>query len=328
MTKSVKYHFLLSVLLIVLLLWDVTLGSVAIRWDAIWDSIFHYDQTATDQLTLRLFRFPRVITALLAGAALSLAGLMMQTLFQNPLAGPYVLGINSGASLFVALITMSNFTFMTGKFGIVTAALIGAMLTGIFILFCALYLKNKISLLLVGVMFGSFAGALVNIIQTYSNPEDIKMFVIWSFGSLQQTELSDLPYLGGLVLIGALCALLLTKPLNLLLLGDKEAKLLGVNVAGVRFYIVLVTAILTGVVTAYCGPIAFIGLIAPNLVKLMYRTANHLHLVIGSLLLGAFLVVFCDVIMQLAQPIITIPLNALTAFLGAPLVMWIIIKRF
>lgn len=291
-------------------------------------SIFNYDPSSTEELTVRIFRIPRVLTAILAGIALSISGLLMQTLFQNPLAGPYVLGINSGASLMVALSTMTGFSLFAQDIGLVGAALVGALGSGLFILFCSLYVRTKVSLLLVGIMFGSFAGALVNVVQSYSNPDDLKIFMLWSFGSLQNVQPDQLGLIGITIIIGLILTLFLIKPLNLLVLGDTSATFLGVNIKLVRFLIILITAILTGTITAFCGPIAFVGLIVPNIVKMIYKTTNHLHLMIGSLLGGALLIVICDVLMQLFQPFIHIPLNALTALMGAPIVVWIIIKRF
>lgn len=322
-----KSIFLVAILFI-FVLFDLTLGSVSVSFNDIFNGTLDYDPNVTEELTVRLFRIPRVVTAVLAGIALSISGLLMQTLFQNPLAGPYVLGINSGASLMVGLSTMTGFHFFLNDFGLVASALVGALGAGLFILFCSVYVKNKVSLLLVGIMFGSFAGALVSVIQSYSNPDDLKIFMLWSFGSLQNVQFEQLGFLTLIVLIGVTLSLFLIKPLNLLVLGDKSASFLGVSIKTTRFFIVLVTAILVGTITAFCGPIAFVGLIVPNIIKMIYKTTNHLHLLLGSLLMGALMIVICDVIMQLLQPTLTLPLNALTALMGAPVVVWIILKRF
>lgn len=326
--NPIRISIVLALVLIVLTFFDLTLGSFTVGYRDIFNGLFNYNSESIAELTVRMFRFPRVITAVLSGAALSIAGLLMQTLFQNPLAGPYVLGINSGSSLLVALSTMSSFYVFGSDFGIVTAAMVGAFGAGLFILFCSLYVKNKISLLLIGIMFGSFAGALVSVIQAYADPNNLKTFMLWSFGSLQGVEYSQLGLLLSVVLIGALLSALLVKPLNLLLLGDNSAALLGVNVKTIRFLIIVATSILTGVITAFCGPIAFVGLVVPNMIKLIYKTTNHYHLLLGSLLGGALLIVICDIAMQLFLPYINIPLNALTALIGAPVVMWIIMKKF
>lgn len=332
MTSQHKYlwskSLFLLVTLLVLSLYDLTLGSVDVSTKEIFNSIFDYDPQVSEEMTVRIFRIPRVVTAVLAGLALSVSGLLMQTLFQNPLAGPYVLGINSGASLMVGLSTMTGFQFFSNDFGLVSSALVGAFGAGLFILFCSVYVKNKVSLLLVGIMFGSFAGALVSVIQSYSNPDDLKVFMIWSFGSLQNVQFEQLGFLGLIIVLGVVLTLFLVKPLNLLVLGDKSASFLGVSIKATRFFIILVTAILVGTITAFCGPIAFVGLIVPNIIKMIYKTTNHLHLLIGSILLGALMIVLCDVIMQLLQPTLHLPLNALTALMGGPVVVWIILKRF
>lgn len=317
----------LFILLLSAVVCDLSLGSVPISWSTILKSMYDYDASSSQEMTVQIFRIPRVMTAIFSGIALSIAGLLMQTLFQNPLAGPYVLGINSGASLLVALCTMTGVTFFSSDLDMVTAALIGALASGLFILFCSLYVKNKVSLLLVGIMFGSFAAALVNIVQSYSSPDDLKLFMLWSFGSLQNVEMSQLPIFGSVVLIGVLLSVIIVKPLNLLVLGESNASFLGVPVRCTRFSIIFITAILTGVSTAYCGPIAFVGLIVPNITKMIYKTTNHFFLLGGTLLLGGLMIVFCDILMNLFQPILSIPLNALTALMGAPLVVWIILKR-
>ncbi|MEX1191495.1 MAG: iron ABC transporter permease [Brumimicrobium sp.] len=332
MVSQLKYNIRRSIVLLLLLLaviiFDLSLGSMSISYNSIFKGIFNYNPEVVEELTVRIFRIPRVVTAVLAGMALSVSGLLMQTLFQNPLAGPYVLGINSGASLMVGLSTMTGFHFFSNDLGIVASALVGAFGAGLFILFCSVYVRTKVSLLLVGIMFGSFAGALVNVVQSYSNPDDLKTFMLWSFGSLQNVQFDQLGFLTLIVLIGIFLTLFLVKPLNLLVLGDTNASFLGVKIKTTRFFIIFVTAILVGTITAFCGPIAFVGLIVPNIVKMIYKTTNHFHLLIGTLLAGALMIVFCDILMQLFQPIIHLPLNALTALMGAPIVVWIIIKRF
>lgn len=332
METTTKNYYLSSLilllLLVVLVVIDLTLGSFSISIKDVLKGVLSVDTTSSAEMTARIFRFPRVITAVLAGVALSISGLLMQTLFQNPLAGPYVLGINSGASLLVAISTMSTFSIFGSDFGIVTSAMVGAFGAGLFILFSSIYVKNKISLLLVGIMFGSFAGALVNVVQSYSDPNNLKKFMLWSFGSLQNVEFEQLGGLSFIVLIGVGLTFLLVKPLNLLLLGEKNASLLGVNIKLVRLLIIFITAILTGVITAFCGPIAFVGLVVPNLVKLVYKTSNHYHLIVGSIFSGAILIVLCDIAMQLLAPVVNLPLNALTALIGSPVVVWIILRKF
>lgn len=315
-------------MLILFFIWDILLGAMSIELTDLWNALSNYDESNTEQLTVRIFRLPRVLTAVLAGVGLSIAGLLMQTLFQNPLAGPYVLGINAGAGLFVALSIMTGIGFFSHDLGLIGAALLGALASGMIILVSSLYVKTRISLLLIGIMFGSFAGALINVVQSYSSPNELKTFMLWSFGSLQQVDFEQLGVFGLTMLIGIVITLFLIKPLNLLILGDKSAQLMGVNLKTTRFLIILVTAIFVGIITAYCGPIAFIGLIVPNIVKTIYKTTDHLVLLVGTILMGAILLLLCDITMQLMQNIVLLPLNALTALIGAPVVIWIIVKKY
>lgn len=319
---------LLLLLLLVLIVYDFTLGSFSISISDIWNGLFNYDPSSQNELTVRVFRFPRVITGVLAGMALSVSGLLLQTLFQNPLAGPYVLGISSGSSLMVAISTMFSFQLINMPLGIVASAMLGALLVGVLILLSSISLKNKVSLLLVGIMLGSFAGALVNVIQAYADPNDLKIFMLWSFGSLQSVNFGQLGGLSLIVFVGLALSFLIAKPLNILLLGEKNASVLGIKTKQIRFLVVLITSILTGVITAYCGPIAFVGLVVPNAIKSIYKTSNHFQLLLGSMLGGALLIVGCDIAMQLVSDYIKLPLNAITALIGAPVVVWIILKRF
>lgn len=318
----------LTILMLVFAIMNLTLGEISFSFSDAFNSLFNYNADEIAQINFRVFRFPRVVMAILAGVSLALSGLLVQTLFNNPLAGPYVLGINSGASLFVAFSTMSGFALFSQEFTLVTGALIGAFIFGLIILLCAFYVKGKISLLLVGIMLGSFTGAMVNVIQSYSNPDDLKAFTLWSFGSLQNTEFDQLWWISLIVITGIVIAVFLTKPLNLLVIGEKQASQLGINIKTVRILIILCVSLLTGVITAFCGPIAFIGLAVPNIAKLIFRTTNHLTLIFGCILIGGILLLACDLIAQLCADVVNIPLNAMTAIIGAPIVIWIIIKRF
>lgn len=326
--KHILFLGLLLLVLLALVITNLSIGKINLSFNQSWDSLFNFDKSSIEQINFRIYRFPRVLMAILAGTALAISGLLVQTLFNNPLAGPYVLGINSGASLFVALSTMTGFTLFTSDFTLVSGALVGAFSFGLLILLCAYYVKGKISLLLVGIMLGSFTGAMVNVIQSYSNPDDLKAFTLWSFGSLQNTEFSQLWWISLLVLIGLVISVGLTKPLNLLILGEKQASQLGISVKSVRILIILSASLLTGIITAFCGPIAFIGLAVPNIAKLIFKTTNHLILIFGCLLIGSILLLSCDIIAQLCSDVVNIPLNAMTAIIGAPIVIWIIIKRF
>ena len=251
----------------------------------------------------------------------------MQTLFNNPLAGPYVLGINSGSSLLVALSFMSGIPLLATDFGAITSALIGAFIFGLIILMFSFRIKNHVSLLLVGLMLGSFTSALVYIIQSASSSEELKAYTMWAMGSLQHVQLSETIILLAVLVVGLLGALFLVKPLNALVVGETDAKLLGINMKAVRMLIIILTAVLTGVITAYCGPIAFVGLAVPHLVRIVFKTQHHLILIVASCLVGGIFMLLCDTAIQLTESSVHIPINALTSLIGAPFVMYIVIRR-
>ena len=327
-TKNSKRLVGLTLVLLLVVICNLFIGQVDVTATDYWNALFDFNAQENAQLTARVFRIPKVITAILAGMALSISGLLMQTLFQNPLAGPYVLGLNSGASLLVALATMTGFSVFTTDLGVVSSALIGALAFGLLILLTSIYVRSKVSLLLVGIMLGSFSGALINIIQTYSDTNQLKAFTLWSFGSLSNVQFEQLGWFSFVILSAAIISLLLVKPLNILVLGDQNAYFLGVQIKRLRLLIISITAVLTGTVTALCGPIAFIGLAVPNMSKLIFKTTNHFYLLLGSALLGAILLLLCDCAIQLLSAHIAIPINAITALIGAPVVVWIILKKF
>ncbi len=302
-------------------------GETTVSASDFFNAWFAFDETNSVHLIVREFRFPRFIMACVAGAGLSISGLVMQTLFNNPLAGPYILGINSGSSLFVAISLMTGFTFFQNDFGLVSSALFGALIFGFIILGISFKISHGVSLLLIGLMLGSFSGALVSVIQYLSESNALKIFTLWAMGSLQQVQTDQLPLILIMFATGMLASFLIIKPLNAFVLGETDAELLGVSIRKIRIFIILITAVLTGLVTAYCGPIAFIGLAVPNLVKIMFKTQDHRILLPASLLLGAIFLVTCDIIVQLLVAWIPIPINAVTSLIGAPMVIYFIVKR-
>ncbi len=328
---SLKRNRILLLLLVVLIPCVFVLhfmsGETSISWSTFQDAWFSFDASNSDHLIVREFRFPRFIMACLAGAALSVSGLMMQTLFNNPLAGPYILGINSGSSLFVAISLMTGFSFFQGDFGLVSSALLGALVFGFLILAVSFKIKQGVSLLLVGLMLGSFSGALVSVIQFLSEANALKIFTLWAMGSLQQVETGQLPFILILFAVGMVGSFFIIKPLNAFVLGETEAELLGISIRKIRLLIIIFTALLTGLITAYCGPIAFIGLAVPNLVKIIFKTQDHKILLPASLVFGAVFLVFCDIIVQLTVEWIPLPINAVTSLIGAPMVIYFIVKR-
>ncbi|MFT7344108.1 MAG: iron complex transport system permease protein [Lentimonas sp.] len=302
-------------------------GEISISWDTFWVSVFNYSPNDTSHIIIHEFRIPRFSMACLAGGALALSGLMMQTLFNNPLAGPYVLGINAGSSLLVALALLSGFSFFKSDLGVISSALIGALLFGAVILALSQYVKNGISLLLVGLMIGSFSGALVSILQAMSEAQSLKIFTLWSMGSLQQVQSDQLGIILLFFALGTTMAFLLIKPLNAMVLGESSASQLGISIKKVRTVIILATAILTGLITAFCGPIAFIGLAVPNLVKIIFKTQNHGILIPACLASGAIFLVICDIIVQLMVSTVNLPINAITSLIGAPMIIYFVLKK-
>ncbi|MGJ8661807.1 MAG: FecCD family ABC transporter permease [Bacteroidota bacterium] len=325
-----RNKILLLVLLVILpiaFICHFAAGEIPISWSTFIDAWLSFDPSNSEHLIVREFRFPRFIMACLAGSALSVSGLMMQTLFNNPLAGPYILGINSGSSLFVAISLMTGYTFFQNDFGLVSSALFGALIFGFIILGISFKIKQGVSLLLIGLMLGSFSGALISVIQYLSEANSLKIFTLWAMGSLQQVETAQLPLISILFLFGVFGSLFIIKPLNAFVLGETEAQLLGISIRNIRLLIILITALLTGIITAYCGPIAFIGLAVPNLVKIIFKTQDHRILLPASLILGAVFLVFCDIIVQLLAAKIPLPINAVTSLIGAPMVIYFIVKR-
>jgi iron complex transport system permease protein len=326
-----KRHRILLIIALVLLpvlaYLHLTIGQIQLTSSDFYNAIFNYTDTETGQLLVREFRFPRLIMAIVAGSSLAIAGMLMQTLFNNPLAGPYVLGINSGASLAVALGTLSGISFFSSNIGLIGLALTGALVFGFIVLGFSLFVRNSLSLLLVGIMIGSFTSAITSLLQTISSADSLKVFTIWGMGSLQQVELSQLGIISLFFILGLFFSFFLIKPLNALVLGENASLLLGVPVKNLRVIIIVITALLAGLVTAFCGPIAFVGLAIPNLCKMLFKTQQHLVLMLGNILLGALFLISCDILVQGLEPFILVPINVITSIVGAPFVIFIILKR-
>lgn len=280
-----------------------------------------------DWKILHEIRLPKAITAIMAGAALSVAGLMMQTLFRNPLAGPYTLGVSSGASLGVAILTMWSvqLTAVSIRYMLPIAACIGASMVLLLVLAVSKRVQNNVSLLIIGMMFGAIAGALVSVLQQFANPDALKLFIVWTLGSLSGVGWKDMQLLIPILLLGTLFVLLALKPLNGLLLGEDYARGLGIHVGRTRLFIVLATGLLAGGITAFCGPIAFIGVAVPHIARGIFRTSNHRVTLPACALIGACLLLVCDVICSLF--IHPLPIMTVSAILGAPVIIYIILKK-
>ena len=322
-----SYIFIgLFLLMLILALLDVCSGSI---WISPLSTFNSQLSTLNSQLLLHL-RLPKMLTAILAGASLSVAGLMMQTLFRNPLAGPYILGVSSGASLGVALVTMVT-TILPLAFSlsphslIATSAIIGSMLTMMLVMLFARRIRSNVTLLIVGMMVGNIAGALVNMIQNFANPDSLKLFVVWTLGSLSGVSWEELPTLAIGIAIAAIIVLMLIKPLNGLLLGEDYARGLGIHVERTRWMMVLASCLLAGSVTAFCGPIAFIGVAVPHIARGIFATSNHRLTVPASALIGANILLVCDILCNLGT--YSLPISTMSALFGAPIILWIVLKK-
>ena len=328
-SRSLILFIALSLLAIGLFLADLAWGSIHISLSEILSVFFGKGAEGINSEILLNFRLPKAITAVLAGASLSVAGLMMQTLFRNPLADPYILGVSSGASLGVALVMMAAaflpVAFVSSGWALIAAAIIGASIVLVLVVGVSFKVNNAVSLLIVGIMFGTIASSFVSVLQNFSNPDAIKLFVMWTFGSLSAVTWNYMTVLLPVVLVGLGLAFYLQKKLDGLLLGENYARGLGISITKTRFLIVLATGLLAGGITAFTGPIAFVGVAIPHIARGVFRTSLHRILLPACVLLGASLLLVCDIISQM--PTYTLPINTLSALFGAPIIIWIILKR-
>ncbi|NQW36019.1 MAG: iron ABC transporter permease [Flavobacteriales bacterium] len=314
---------------------NLSFGSVSIPFK---EFIYSLLDKKIDDDTLRYIivnlRLPKTITAILVGSSLALSGLLMQTLFRNPLAGPFVLGISSGASIGVAVLILSAGMFggtiaglASSNLSLVLAASAGAFLVLLAVLMAASKVRNTMSILIIGLMFGSFTSAIISVLAYFSSAEQLQQFMFWSYGSLGNLSWQELGFFFVLYALGILLILFIIKPLNSLLLGENYAKSMGVNFKSTRLITLLATSILTGVCTAFAGPIAFIGLAVPHLTRLIITSSNHKILVPAVAIMGAILMLISDTIAQLPTSDYTLPLNAVTTLFGAPIVIWLLVRK-
>ncbi|MBT4779164.1 MAG: iron ABC transporter permease [Polaribacter sp.] len=334
--KTYKKHFiLLSVLLIVLFFLNISLGSVSIPFKEIFHTLIGDTSIKDSWQTIVLdFRVPKAITAILVGSGLSICGLLMQTLFRNPLAGPFVLGISSGASLGVALLILGSSIFGSflltssiSNWSLAIAASLGAFLVLFAVIMAANSIRNTMSILIIGLMFGSLTAAVIAVLVYFSEATQIQQYLFWSFGSLGNLSWSELSVFGSIYLLGVLACLSIIKPLNSFLLGENYAKSLGINIKKSRTIILVITSLLTGVITAFSGPIAFIGLAVPHIAKMLFTTSNHKILIPASAIIGGIVLLICDGIAQLPTSEFTLPINAITSLFGAPIVIWLLLRK-
>lgn len=319
-SRSVLLFTALAALTLFLFLLDLAVGAVAVPLGDVWAALTGGDcPRATAKIILNI-RLIKAVVALLAGAALSVSGLQMQTLFRNPLAGPYVLGISSGASLGVALVVLAG---VGSSIGIAEAAWLGAALVLVIIAAVGHRIKDIMVILILGMMFSSGGGAIVQILQYLSKEESLKAFVIWTMGSLGDVTFDQLAVLVPSIIAGLLLAVVTIKPLNLLLFGEEYAVTMGLNIRRSRGLLFLSTTLLAGTVTAFCGPIGFIGLAMPHVTRMLFRNSDHRVLVPGTVLSGAAVLLLCDLVSKM----FTLPINAITALLGIPIVVWVVLRN-
>jgi iron complex transport system permease protein len=330
--KSTFSWVLLTLLLCLLFITDLATGTVSIPVSDVINALIG-NETSNPVFTSIItdFRLTKAATCLLAGASLSLSGLQMQTLFRNPLAGPDVLGLSSGASLAVSLIIMSNAAGVyllsaDSPWSVAIAAAMGCAVIFLIMLTVSRRLFDNVSLLIIGLMIGAATSSIVSILQFLSRAEEMQVYLIWTFGSLGNLNWQEIRVLMAVLVIGTAAAVFNLKALNAWVLGDRYIKSLGINVNRSRMFTILSASILTGGVTAFCGPIAFVGLAVPHLVRLLFPTSDNRLLIPAVMIGGACLLLLCDIIAQL-PPNYILPVNAITAMIGAPVVIWVVIRN-
>ncbi|PXX98905.1 iron ABC transporter [Marinifilum breve] len=325
----------LGLIIIALLLLDLIFGSVNIPFEKVFAILSGSEVKTSWNYIVLNFRLPKALTAILVGAGLSVTGLMMQTLFRNPLAGPFVLGISSGASLGVALMVMASaivpaffgaVSAILGNWALVVAAVAGASLVFLLVALASIRISDSVSLLIIGIMFGSITGAIVNILQYFSEPEQIQSFIVWTFGSLAGVTWTEMQVMGPIVFTGLVLAFFLIKPMDALLLGENYARGVGISVNRTRIAVIISTALIAGTLTAFTGPIAFVGVAVPHIARSIFRTASHKVLMPAVVLIGAAIMLICDIFSQLPGNQNTLPINSVTALFGGPVVIWVIMR--
>ncbi len=336
-----KNYFLGGLLLIALFLVSLIVGAVdipvgdvfRILGSAVGLTSIEDGQGVGSYIVLNS-RLPQAVTAMFCGASLAVSGLMLQTAFRNPLAGPSIFGINSGASLGVALvmlllggsITAGSFS-LSGFAAILFAAFVGAMVVMALILFFSTLVKNNVMLLIIGIMIGYLATSAISLLNFFATDAGVQSYMVWGLGNFGGVTINQLPVFVIVSILGLLASVALIKPLNALLLGEQYAENLGINTRRVRFYLLLVTGILTAITTAFCGPVAFIGLAVPHIARMVIGTENHRQLLPSTILMGGIVALVCNIISVLPGDAGIIPLNAVTPLIGAPVIIYVIMRR-
>ena len=325
----------LGLLIAVLFTFNIFVGSVSIPADDVLRILFDADADVKPSWRFIILqsRLPQTLTATLAGGALAVSGLMLQTAFRNPLAGPGIFGISSGAGLGVALVMLflggsfsAGSVSVSGFVAVLVAAFAGAMLVTAVIFFFSTLVRNNVMLLIIGIMIGYISNSAISLLNFFATDEGVRSYMVWGMGSFGGVSTAMLPYFSVITLIAIFASLLLIKPLNALMLGDRYAENLGINIIHVRNWLLVITGVLTAIVTAFCGPVAFIGLAVPHIARLLLRTDNHRILMPATILLGAVVALLCNAFCFLPGETGVIPLNAVTPLMGAPVIIYVITR--
>ena len=335
MNKGTTYCILLAVLIALLFVLNILVGSVSIPAEDVVRILLGDNENIKPswQFIILQSRLPQALTATLAGSALAVSGLMLQTAFRNPLAGPSVFGINSGAGLGVALVMLwlggsfsAGSVSVTGFVAVLAAAFVGAMAVMLLIFLFSTMVRNSVMLLIIGIMIGYISNSAVSLLNFFATDEGVRSYMVWGMGSFSGVSTQMLPWFSLVTVAALFAALLLIKPLNALMLGDRYAENLGVNIIRVRNWLLVITGLLTAIVTAFCGPVAFIGLAVPHIARLLFHTDNHRLLMPATMLTGAVVALLCNVLCILPGTLGIIPLNAVTPLIGAPVIIYVILR--
>ena len=335
MIKEKITIWLMILLIVVLFALNILVGSVSIPTSDVWHILWGGEDVKPSwQYIILESRLPQALTALLAGGALAVSGLMLQTAFRNPLAGPSIFGINSGAGLGVALVMLllggsisTGSVSISGFVAVLLAAFIGAMIVMALIFLFSTLVRNNVMLLIIGIMIGYISNSAISLLNFFATDEGVKSYMVWGMGSFGGVTMKMMPIFSTITLLGLLGAVLLIKPLNALLLGDRYAENLGVNIVRTRNWLLIVTGVLTAIVTAFCGPVAFIGLAVPHIARLLLQTDNHRYLLPATILMGSLIALLCNLLCVLPGESGVIPLNAITPLIGAPVIIYVIARR-
>ena len=333
--SNVILFAVLGLTLLLCLLGNISLGSVSIPFSEVFKGVMGGSlENESWTYIIQNYRLPKAFTAILVGSGLGVAGLLMQTMFRNPLAGPFVLGITSGASLGVALVIMGASIFtgalasvLVSKWSLVIASAAGSFLVLLAVVSVSVKIRDTMAILIIGLMFASLTAAVVSVLSYFASAEQLQQYIFWGFGSLGNLSWGELGILAGFTVAGLLISIALIKDLNSLLLGERYAQSLGIQLKRSRFLIILAASVLAGSITAFAGPIAFVGLAVPHIARQIFNTANHRFLIPAVVLLGAIIMLICDAIAQLPTSDYVLPINAITSIFGAPVVIWLLVRK-